>query len=1373
MRIFKRLIVAVSLLAGLWSAAGAQQVWTLRNPITQQKTLNAMVWTGSKFVAVGIDGVIVTSTDGLTWQNETSGINVTLYAVAWTGSRLFAVGKTGSVYTSTNGSSWAPTTGGTGTSSDLYGVASLNGTVVVVGANNTLLYSTNDGASWQAATSPLASGSYVGVAASPSKFLAVNGANAVQSSDGINWTSSSTGNGGLAAVAWAVDKFVVTGYRSTSPAGAIVRTSPTGGAPWTEQSVPSTSTSLASVTLGGQLVAVGSGGTIRYSANGESWVTTTSPTGVNLNSVVASNNRYVAVGVNGVIVTSTDGIVWTQASSYINALNTLATRITTAPAETLDVAMGAGGTVLTSTNGVTWTKRNFPTSGEIKSSAVSGTSIVALSARTTHVSTDGGVNWTARAFPSSIASDMNGIAANGATLVAVGGNGEIFYSTNSGTNWAAPATPNAESEKHLTSIAFGGVSPTNYWMAVGAGGTVRRTGSNPSGSWSNTVNINTTQRLDAIIWAPAPHNLFVAVGTGGVVFTTTNGIAWTERLTGFNVGLYSITYTNNQFVATGQNGHVITSTDLDNWKKETSGSSSALLNVKWDGRQVLAVGAGGTILTSSPVAISPVPNPQYPLTGTNDVPVNPTLTWEASPGATAYRVQVSTTSDFSTVLVDSTQPVAKGLSLTFGPIAPSTSLYWRVNAIGTTGASAFSATQNFTTIAVANSAPKLDEPAANATDVPLSTVLRWTAYAGATSYRVQVSTDTLFANPSALFTENLSLSGNSMILTGLTASTKYFWRVSARLSTGVTAWAQRKFTTTAPAPTAAPNPLAPADGAIGVSRTSASLTWTQVSGASGYQVQVSTTSNFSALYRDTLISGATTTALALPGLAENGVYYWRVRGRNAAGSGPYSAQRGFTTAVSAPVAPLLTTPAQNATGVDVFTAFSWGSSAGALTYRLRVATDTSFNNRVLDTVLTTTSFALKQPLSNVTTYHWRVIASNPAGDGASLRRTFITGSIPTAVPPAPELSAPAQFAIDVNTSLDLTWKAAATARGYVVQVSTEYANFDAKMFVSDTVTTLNKTLTGLVGSTGYFWRVKAFNHLGFGPASEVWNFTTRTTLPVAPTLVSPEAFASDVPLTPTRFVWRKAFSATSYVLQVSTNSQFSSTVINTNISDTALVVTSLAANTAYYWRVSSRNSAGTGDPSTARYFTTGVIPLPGAVTLVAPAPFATGVARSPTLSWAAADNATSYHVQVSGDQAFGNFILQDSTLTVLTKALTNLPQSSNIYWRVRAKNVSGTSAWASRMFVTEGPSGIVAGRVNFERLAAAKGQALRFGLWRRDVVRIRFLDTQGRQVAARIEETMNPGYHTLLLPEHLQGSFYLLDFQAGDYRRTVKIYPAK
>ncbi len=58
-------------------------------------------------------------------------------------------------------------------------------------------------------------------------------------------------------------------------------------------------------------IAVGAGGRILTSANGNSWSVAQSQTAISLSGVAWSGTLYVAVGAAGTIVTSPDGVVWT------------------------------------------------------------------------------------------------------------------------------------------------------------------------------------------------------------------------------------------------------------------------------------------------------------------------------------------------------------------------------------------------------------------------------------------------------------------------------------------------------------------------------------------------------------------------------------------------------------------------------------------------------------------------------------------------------------------------------------------------------------------------------------------------------------------------------------------------------------------------------------------------------------------------------------------------------------------------------------------------------------------------------------------------------------------------------------------------------
>ena len=102
-------------------------------------------------------------------------------------------------------------------------------------------------------------------------------------------------------------------------------------------------------------------------------------------------------------------------------------------------------------------------------------------------------------------------------------------------------------------------------------------------------------------------------------------------------------------------------------------------------------------------------------------------------------------------------------------------------------------------------APALSSPADGAVDVALAPTLAWIAWiasAGATNYRLQVSTGSAFS--STIFDQS-GISATSAGVTGLSAGTQYFWRVSATNAGGSSAFsAPFGFTTAPPAVSADP-----------------------------------------------------------------------------------------------------------------------------------------------------------------------------------------------------------------------------------------------------------------------------------------------------------------------------------------------------------------------------------------------------------------------------------------------------------------------------------------------------------------------------------------------------------------------------------------
>ncbi len=94
------------------------------------------------------------------------------------------------------------------------------------------------------------------------------------------------------------------------------------------------------------------------------------------------------------------------------------------------------------------------------------------------------------------------------------------------------------------------------------------------------------------------------------------------------------------------------------------------------------------------------------------------------------------------------------------------------------------------------------------------------------------------------------------------------------------------------APPAAPTLTSPAPGETGVAL-APTFTWEPAAGAGGYDLQVATDAGFSEVVHSASTADA---AYTLPVQLEGGsVFFWRVRGTNACGAGPFSSPRSFTT----------------------------------------------------------------------------------------------------------------------------------------------------------------------------------------------------------------------------------------------------------------------------------------------------------------------------------------------------------------------------------------------------------------------------------------------------------------------------------------------
>ena len=530
--------------------------------------------------------------------------------------------------------------------------------------------------------------------------------------------------------------------------------------------------------------------------------------------------------------------------------------------------------------------------------------------------------------------------------------------------------------------------------------------------------------------------------------------------------------------------------------------------------------------------------------------------------------------------------------------------------------------------------------------------------------------------------------------------------------------------------------VSPVDAATNVS-IPALLRWRTAARATGYRVQVATSSLFASgiILDDSTVTDTTRSASSLAGKT---TYYWRVSARNTSGTSAFSTARSFTTSLAVPV---LLVPANGATGRQQPVQLRWTSVNGATGYHVQVSTEAGFASGLVvnDAALVDTQRTVSG-LQGATLYYWRVAGRDAGGDGSfAAAQTFTTAV------PSPVLISPPDNAANQPSSITLVWSKMPAATYYHVQVATDPA-FSSGIVLDDaSITDTTRGLSGLAQSTRFYWRVSAGEAGGEGPFSIASSFTTVFSYPV---LLFPGAGATGQPVTVT-FRWNHVPGAVRYHFQLATDAAFSVLIKNdSTITDSTRQVVGLINATWYYWRVKATNGSASGEFSPSRSFRT-IGQLPGIVTLVSPAMDASLMPDSVLCRWNSAPPATRYWLELSADSLFVLHSV-DSTVTDTAKMVHSVLPDRPYWWRVRGGTAEGWGPFSSTWRFVMKPTGVV-DREDIVPGAYALDQnfpnpfnpstVIPFALPSSGVVRLEVFSLLGESVALLVDEHMAAGYH--------------------------------
>jgi hypothetical protein len=276
--------------------------------------------------------------------------------------------------------------------------------------------------------------------------------------------------------------------------------------------------------------------------------------------------------------------------------------------------------------------------------------------------------------------------------------------------------------------------------------------------------------------------------------------------------------------------------------------------------------------------------------------INLVFKWDEVPFSTGYELHVSKNSNFDTI---SKGRVTDGVSTSvFIPnLDANTKFYWRVRSRNKVGLAPWSEVFTFETGSERSSTPVLISPSDNQTMVSINPALEWTEAENADSYQIQVATDSDFET---IMDDISDVSGTTTNLSDLEYFTYYYWRVRGVNPTVNSLWSEpSRFRTTAQEITDAPSLFEPEDGATNQNPEELNFLWSEIgfvkSYEGSYNLQIATSDDFA--YDNIVIDRSdifvnNPVIFKLPELA---TLYWRARGLNEVGAGPWSETRSFET----------------------------------------------------------------------------------------------------------------------------------------------------------------------------------------------------------------------------------------------------------------------------------------------------------------------------------------------------------------------------------------------------------------------------------------------------------------------------------------------
>ena len=741
--------------------------------------------------------------------------------------------------------------------------------------------------------------------------------------------------------------------------------------------------------------------------------------------------------------------------------------------------------------------------------------------------------------------------------------------------------------------------------------------------------------------------------------------------------------------------------------------------------RVRAFNAGGHSDYTNEASATTLPNlPAAPsqLTATTVSNKQVDLKWQDnSPNAEGFKIERSSAGSLPDSLAAYKQIAVVGAgasSFADTTLAANTRYSYRIRAYNRAGHSAYSNEVNATTL------PNRPGAVANLTATTKSNKridLTWQDLASnEDGFKIERSSTGSLPGSAQAFVEVAKVGANVTSYSdfNLSANTPYFYRVRAFNAGGHSDYSNEANATTLPNLPPAPALLTAAT----VNNKQIILAW-QDNSANEDSFKLERKLETTGTYKQIAVLRANAKSFADTALAANTRYFYRVRAYNRGGHSDYSNEANAATLPNRPSAPAnLTATMVSNTQINL----QWqDNSANEDSFKIERGSTSSPQAfvEVAKTGPNVTSYS-DHGVSANTTFFYRVRAVNAGGYSS-----YSNEANATTLPNLPGTPGQLTATPVSNKQIDLAWQDNSTdedsfkierklgGAGVYKQIAVLRAN--AKSFVDTTLAT----------STTYFYRVRAYNRTGHSSYSNEANALTLPNPPAAPSNLTAKAVSN----TRINLAWQdKASAEAGFSIERKTGGSPGSPDVYMEVVKVGPNVTSysdngLAANTAYFYRVTAFNFGGNSNYSNEANATTLPNPPANPETLTA----TTVSNKEIDLTWQ--DNSVdedSFKIErkVGSAGKYKSIAALGANATKFSdKGLT---PNTLYFYRVRTYNTGGYSAYSNEASTATLPNA-PAPPVRLKATAISQTQ-----------INLAWADSAGTEVGFKIERKTFGGIYT-------------------------------